>query len=70
MPFFNSYGRPFVTYDPSNKQHREYFSQFMKTNTWGNSPVRFIIDNEESANFIATLKNQTLLYYMGKEFKG
>lgn len=63
------YGRPYVSYDASNSEHRKYFFDFVKTTTWGNCPVRFVIEDQGHADFVATMQRLTLEYYLNKEFK-
>jgi len=63
------YGRPHVVYDPSNSDHRKYFFEFVKSTTWGKCPVRFVLEDQGSADFVATMQKRTLEYYLSKEFK-
>ena len=62
------YGRPYVVYDPSNTEHRKYFFDFVKSTTWGNCPVRFVLEDQGHADFVATMQKRTLEYYMDREF--
>lgn len=63
------YGRPHVVYDPSKEEHRKYFFEFVKTTTWGNCPVRFVLEDQGHADFVALMQRRTLEYYLSKEFK-
>ena len=36
------YARPLVAFDPSNKEHRKWYHEFMQYGGWGKCPVRFI----------------------------
>jgi len=62
------YGRPYVIYDAKNSEHRKYFFEFVKSTTWGNCPVRFVLEDQGHADFVATIQRQTLEYYLDKEF--
>lgn len=60
-------GRPFVVFDATNKQHRTYYAEFLKTRTWGKCPVRFILA-EDQDNVISMIQNSLTKYYTMKEF--
>jgi hypothetical protein len=61
-------GRPWLVFDPSNKQHRRWFAEFQKKRTWGNCPVRFVVDETEG-ELIAIMQRQLVDHYVNKEFK-
>lgn len=69
MSVLSTYGRPHVVYDANNAEHRKYFFEFVKSTTWGHCPYRFVLEDQGSADFVATMQRRTLEYYMGKEFK-
>ena len=69
MAILHTYGRPHVVYDPGNAEHRKHFFEFVRTTTWGNCPVRFILEDQGCSDFVATMQKRTLEYYLGKEFK-
>jgi hypothetical protein len=63
--------RPLVVFDASNKEHRAHYANFLKTNTWGNCPVRFEVRNSDASNNNLAFAMQRMLteYYISKEFK-
>lgn len=60
-------GRPWVEFDPKNKDHRKWFLQFKQCGTWGKCPVRFIM--EEHGDLVSLIHNKLTTYYMEREFK-
>ena len=62
------YGRPHVVFDSKNKLHREWFADFNKSRSWGNCPVRFVIDND-TGDLITMIQRQLIQYYVDKEFR-
>ena len=56
-----------MSFDVKNKQHRRWYYEFVKNNTWGRCPVRFIIadDHGDLLTMIRTKLNE---YYVQKEF--
>lgn len=63
------YNRPLVAFDPSNKEHRAYFHQFLITRAWGRCPVRFICPDEHGPEgLVGIITRQLLDWYSRKEF--
>ena len=63
--------RPVVVFDPSNKEHREHYATYVKTKTWGKSPVRFVIDDPTGAsntNIAYSIQRLISEYYVLQEF--
>jgi hypothetical protein len=60
--------RPLVVFDANDRTHRQYFNQFLKTQTWGKCPVRFVVSDSESSNIIGVIQRQLSLYYTDIEF--
>lgn len=60
--------RPFAVFDASNKQHREWFAEFTRTNSWGNCPVRFLYQNQGMGNMVALMQRDLINYYAAMEF--
>lgn len=63
------YSRPLVAFDPTNKEHRGYYAEYLKTRAWGRCPVRFIVPESTGSDLIKTIENELIAYYVGKEFK-
>ena len=63
------YSRPLVAFDPTNKEHREHYHQFLIRNTWGHCPVRFICPEESGGDLVKMMQRQLVDYYINKEFK-
>lgn len=62
------YGRPFVVFDPKNKDHRRWFADFNKNRSWARCPVRFVV-NEDAGDLITMIQRELIQYYVDKEFK-
>lgn len=60
--------RPWVAFDASNKQHRQWFADFERNRTWGRCPVRFIITDDQG-DLLTMIQRKMLAYYTGKEFR-
>ena len=63
------YSRPLVAFDPANKDHRRYFHEFRKNNTWGRCPVRFILPNESGSDLVKTITRELNDWYISREFE-
>jgi hypothetical protein len=61
------YGRPWVVFDPSNKDHRRWFANFNKHLSWRDCPVRFVV-NEEAGDLITQIQRELIQFYVDKEF--
>jgi len=60
-------GRPFVIFDPSNKDHRRWFAQFQRELSWGHCPVRFVVD-DDVGDLITMIQRRLIAYYVDREF--
>jgi hypothetical protein len=60
-------GRPWVSFDPSNRQHRKWFAEFQRKGTWGHCPVRFIV-SDDHGDLITLIQRKLIGYYVDKEF--
>jgi hypothetical protein len=63
------YARPLVAFDPSKKEHRRWFHEFMNYGGWGNCPVRFICPEESGSDLVKMITHQLVDYYIEKEFQ-
>lgn len=61
-------GRPWVNFDPNNRDHRRWFAIFQRTGTWGSCPVRFIIA-DDSGDLLTMIRHRLIDYYVNREFK-
>jgi hypothetical protein len=61
------HGRPFVVFDPSNKDHRRWFAMFQRESSWGHCPVRFVID-DDNGDLITMIQRRLIAFYVDKEF--
>ena len=62
------YGRNYVIFDAKNKEHRRWFADFNKNQTWSNCPVRFVIDNDHG-DLVTMIQRNLIQYYVDREFK-
>jgi hypothetical protein len=60
-------GRPWTVFDPASKQHREWYHEFVKSNTWGRCPVRFVVP-EDHGDLITMMQRTLVKYYIEQEF--
>jgi hypothetical protein len=63
------YSRPWVAFDAGNKEHRRYYAEFVKFQTWGRCPVRFIVTDDHGMDLPTMIKNKLCEYYVEQEFK-
>ena len=68
MSKISVYGRPIVFFDADNKNHRNYYYQFLKTGSWKDCPYRWAIMGEEG-NLQGQIQRTLLERYLGREFK-
>jgi hypothetical protein len=61
------HGRPYVVFDPTNKDHRKWFANFNKHLTWSDCPVRFVIDDDHG-DLITMIQRKLIQYYVDREF--
>jgi hypothetical protein len=61
------FGRPYVVFDPDNKDHRKYYYQFVETSSWGQCPVRFVVP-EDHGDLVTMIQRSLVAYYVSKEF--
>lgn len=62
--------RPLVAFDPSNKDHRRYYAEFIDYGGWGKCPVRFICPDDIGMDLPTMIKNSLIEYYISREFGG
>lgn len=59
--------RPWTEFDPANKIHRAYFNAFLKTGSWSDCPVQWVI-TDSSNDVVHHLSRILLEHYTGAEF--
>lgn len=63
------YARPLVAFDPSNKDHRRWYYEFLEYRGWGKCPVRFICTEDHGSDLTVMIRNALVEYYVNKEFR-
>ena len=61
------FGRPYVIFDASNKDHRRWFAEFNISRTWAHCPVRFVIDDDQG-DLVTMIQRRLIQYYVDREF--
>lgn len=61
------FGRPYVIFDATNKEHRRWFAEFNTNRTWAKCPVRFVIDDDQG-DLITMIQRRLIQYYVDREF--
>lgn len=61
------FGRRYETFDPANSEHRAIFHDVLATKTWGRSPVRFWVDDEQT-DLMYQCTQRMAHWYMEQEF--
>lgn len=59
--------RPWTLFDPKNKDHRAYFNEFLKTRSWRQCPVQWII-GDDSQDVVHYISKVLLNHYTSAEF--
>ena len=62
------YGRPLIVFDASNREHRQFYFQFIETGAWGRCPYRFIVPDDQG-DLITMIQRKLITFYLNKEFK-
>jgi len=60
--------RPVVAFDVDNPVHRKYFAEFVKYNTWGRCPVRFMTESLDM-DLVSYISQKMLKHYVTQEFE-
>lgn len=61
------FGRPWIVFDATNKDHRRWFAEFQRSGTWGRCPVRFVV-NDDHGDLITMIQRELIAHYVAKEF--
>jgi hypothetical protein len=62
--------RPLVAFDPSNKDHRRYYAEFLEYGGWGSCPVRFICPEDFGVDLPSMIQHSLIYFYVEREFGG
>jgi hypothetical protein len=68
MSRLSLFGRPFTVFDPSNKAHRRWYYEFVKTSSWGHCPVRFVVP-EDHGDLVTMIQRSLVAHYVQSEFE-
>lgn len=60
--------RPWAVFDPTNKDHRRYYAEFLHNRSWGRCPVRFYVPDEAAGDLLLMIHDKLARYYTEKEF--
>ena len=60
--------RQWTLFDPKNKDHRAYFNSFLKTRSWKDCPVQWII-GDDSQDIVHYISKVLLEHYTSAEFR-
>ena len=61
------YGRPWVVFDSTSEQHRQWFAEFQARHSWSHCPVRFVVD-DDVGDLLTMIQRKLIDYYTHKEF--
>jgi hypothetical protein len=68
MSLLQYHGRPWVNFDPGNRDHRMWFAEFQRNGTWGRCPVRFYI-TDDAGDLLTMIQRRLIEYYVKREFR-
>jgi hypothetical protein len=60
--------RPLTAFDPSNKDHRRWYRNFLKHGVWGRCPYRFIVPEDFGGDLISMIQRSLVEFYTKLEF--
>lgn len=62
------HSRPWTVFDPTNKEHRYWYQQYVQSRTWGRCPYRFIV-TDDHGDVITMIQRSLVKFYVEREFK-
>ena len=63
------HGRPWVQFDAKNRDHRQWYHNFIKVGNWSSCPVRFAMVDEHG-DIVSSIERSLTEYYTKQEFAG
>jgi len=67
MSRLSLHSRPFVVFEPANKDHRKWFAEFNRSSKWGDCPVRFVVE-DDNGDLVTMIQRRLIQYYVSREF--
>ena len=64
---FIKHQRPIVMFDAEKEEHRFQAAEFLRTDRWGNCPLRFYLEPGYN-NLVDMMENKLTAYYLSREF--
>lgn len=68
MSRLSLFGRPWTVFDPTDKNHRRYYFEYVQSNSWGSCPVRFVVP-EDHGDLVTMIQRSLVEFYVTKEFE-
>lgn len=68
MSRLSLFGRPWTVFDPTDKNHRRYYFDYVQSNSWGSCPVRFVVP-EDHGDLVTMIQRSLVEFYVTKEFE-
>lgn len=67
MTILNINARPWVSFDPSDADHRAYYMKFLQDHTWRSCPVQFHLE-KGYGDLASQIENKLAAWYLSQEF--
>jgi hypothetical protein len=61
------HGRPWIVFNPGNRQHRKFYYEFVKSGTWARCPVRFVVADDQG-DLVTMIQRTLIKHYVQREF--
>ena len=61
------HGRPWIVFNPGNRQHRKFYYEFVKSGTWARCTVRFVVADDQG-DLVTMIQRSLIKYYVEREF--
>lgn len=60
--------RPWTEFNPADRQHRQWYAEYLQNGNWCSCPVRFV-DPTDCGNLAMSIQASLVRFYAAKEFK-